>query len=140
MAKITGADKHQKRLRRMVSGETERAVLRALYATGQRIEADAEHSITEGSVSGVNHVPSAPGEPPNADTRYLDTNIQTEIVARGNQPTVHVISHAEYSAALEFGTSKMAERPFMRPAFEKHRYEVARVLSSLISRINGRPV
>lgn len=139
MAKITGADKHRKRLKRMMSAETARAVTAALYTAGQRIELDAETSITAGSVSGKNHVPSAPGQPPNADTRFLDTNIDTTVAAQ-NPPTVHVTSHAPYSAALEFGTSKMAERPFMRPATARNKDRVARDVAEAVRRVNRKPV
>lgn len=119
---IKGLDKHVKRLQNM--RKAARQVTGALYAAGQDIELDAERSITEGSVSGAGHVPSLPGQPPNADTHTLDTNIETEIKAQ-NPPTVHVTSHAPYSADLEYGTSKMAERPFMRPATEKNRKNVS---------------
>lgn len=120
-----GADAVSKRLKRLANrGEVEKAALRALYLIGQKIELTAEKSITEGSISGRGHVVSAPGSPPNADTRFLDSNIETTVAAQ-SPPTVHVTSHAPYSAALEFGTSKMAARPFMGPATNKHRGEVA---------------
>jgi HK97 gp10 family phage protein len=120
-AQIIGDDKHRKRLNGMAANSA-RDLLAALYAAGQLIEVEAEISITNGSISGKGHVPSLPGEPPNADTRHLDTNIETTIEAR-DPPTVVVTSHAAYSAALEFGTSRMAERPFMRPAVAKKRAE-----------------
>lgn len=119
---VKGLDKHVKRLQNM--RKAARQVTGALYAAGQDIELDAERSITEGSVSGAGHVPSLPGQPPNQDTGHLDTNIETTVEAQ-NPPTVHVTSHAQYSAALEYGTSKMAERPFMRPATEKNRKKVS---------------
>lgn len=119
---VKGLDKHVKRLQNM--RKAARQVTGALYTAGQDIELDAERSITEGSVSGAGHVPSLPGQPPNRDTGHLDTNIETTVEAQ-NPPTVHVTSHAEYSAALEYGTSKMAERPFMRPATEKNRKNVS---------------
>lgn len=119
---IKGLDKHVKRLQNM--RKAAKQVTGALYAAGQDIELDAERSITEGSVSGPGHIPSLPGQPPNRDTGHLDTNIETTVQAQ-NPPTVHVTSHAEYSAALEYGTSKMAERPFMRPATEKNRKNVS---------------
>lgn len=127
MAKISGARKHARRLRPIAA----RRILQGLYAAGQLIELDAERSITEGSVSGAGHVPSLPGEPPNADTRHLDTNIDTTI-ASANPPTVNVTSNASYSAALEFGTSKMEERPFMRPAAEKNQKEVTNIVTSIV--------
>ncbi|MHC5307519.1 HK97-gp10 family putative phage morphogenesis protein [Bartonella sp. LJL80] len=129
MAKIKGADRFQKRLRGM---RDMKQVVAALYAAGQDIEIEAERSITQGSVSGKGHVPSRPGQPPNADTRYLDTNIETTIEAQ-NPPTVHVTSHAPYSAALEYGTSKMAERPFLRPAVEKNRKNITEKVKEAVN-------
>lgn len=130
MAKITGTDRHRKRLGN--AQKVAQRLTRALYSAGQDIEIDAERSITSGSVSGRGHVPSLPGQPPNRDTGHLDTNIETSIVAQ-NPPTVHVTSHARYSAALEFGTSKMAERPFMRPATEKNRKNVSEKVKQAVN-------
>ncbi len=111
-----GARRHKARLRAMRGGTP--ILLQALFAAGQMIEIEAERSITEGSVSGAGHVPSLPGEPPSADTRLLDTSIETT-VENFDPPRVHVTSNAPYSAALEWGTSTMEERPFMRPATRK---------------------
>lgn len=123
MARIIGAGSHTKRLAQ-ISRETAREVAKRLYKAGQDMELDAEFSITAGSVSGKNHVPSAPGQPPNADTRHLDTNIETVLVDTYH-PKVTVTSHAEYSAALEYGTEHMAARPFMRPALEKNKKQIS---------------
>lgn len=127
---ITGGKKHAARLKRMQNSATK--IVGKLYAAGQQIELDAEFSITEGSVSGSGHVASLPGQPPNADTRFLDTNIETEVITQ-DPPTVHITSKAPYSSALEFGTSKMAERPFMRPATEKNREEVTRKVAEAVN-------
>lgn len=134
---LPGSQKHIDRLRRMRTEHT-REIVRGLYAAGQEIEIEAEISITSGSISGKGHVPSAPGQAPNADTRRLDTSIETTVVAQ-NPPTVHVTSHAPYSAALEFGTSKMAERPFMRPATAKKRGEVTRRVANAVATVIRRP-
>lgn len=123
------AKSHSDRLRRMKNTGA-KAVARALYQAGQLIELEAERSITAGSVSGKNHVVSAPGQPPNADTRFLDTNIETHLE---NEHLVTVTSKADYSAALEFGTSRMAARPFMRPATEKNRAKVGELVGVAIS-------
>lgn len=131
MARITGLKNVLQKLQRMRGSQKNAQVVAALYSIGQRIELDAEISITAGSISGKDHVPSLPGQPPNADTRHLDTNIETYIQSR-YPPTVHVESRAEYSAALEYGTSKMAERPFMRPALQKNSKEVGRAVASAV--------
>lgn len=129
MAKVSGVNRHTKRLR--AAQAAAKQVAKALYAAGTQIEIDAEHSITDGSISGKGHVPSLPGQPPNRDTGTLDTNIETTIQTQ-SPPTVHVTSHAAYSAALEFGTSKMAERPFMRPATEKNRKKVGQKVAAAV--------
>lgn len=123
------AKKHSDRLKRMAQ-RTPREVARALYSAGQLIELDAERSITSGAVSGVNHIPSNPGQPPNADTHFLDSNIETEI---GGPGLVTVTSKANYSAALEYGTSRMAARPFMRPAVERNRKKVVQMVGEAVN-------
>jgi len=112
-----------------------KTITRELYAAGQLIEADAEKSITDGAVSGAGHIPSRPGEPPNEDTGALRRSIETRIVASADVPTVHVEAGgpiAPYAVYLENGTSKMAARPFMRPATEKNRAEVVSRVSAAV--------
>ncbi len=61
------------------------------------------------------HTASAPGEPPAVDTGHLIQTIQTTI----KSPTeAEIIVPAEYAQALEFGTGRMAARPFVRPAVD----------------------
>jgi HK97 gp10 family phage protein len=114
-----------------LSGALEREVSQALFAAGELIEAEAGHSITQGSVSGKEHVTSAPGEPPNADTGVLDRNIETVQVGPFK---VEVSSNAPYSVALEFGTSKMAARPFMGPAAQATRKQVQQTIAGAVAR------
>ena len=123
------AKSHSDRLKRMAQ-RTPRQVAAALYEAGQLIELDAERSITAGSVSGANHVPSAPGQPPNADTRFLDSNIETRV---GGPGLVIVESLAPYSAALEYGTSRISPRPFMKPATERNRRKVIELVGEAVN-------
>jgi len=122
---------HQDRLRRMAR-DTAQEVVRKLYVAGQMIELDAERSITAGSVSGAGHVPSAPGQPPNRDTGLLDGSIETEIRSQ-MPPTVTVTSRAPYAAHLEYGTSRMEPRPYMRPATERNRDDVTRAVGEAVN-------
>lgn len=113
---MKGKDAHLRRLKTL-SDPTGPAnqVLRIL---AQKIRGDAHKSITTGSVSGKNHVPSAPGEPPNNDTGGLANGLIDETFPA--ELRAEVRAETEYSAPLEYGTSKMAERPFMRPARDKN--------------------
>jgi HK97 gp10 family phage protein len=92
---------------------------------GQLIRGEAIKSIQTGSKSGVmyqmynprrEHRASAPGEAPASDTGNLVSKI---IVKQKSKDITSVESNADYSAYLEYGTSKMEARPFMLPAFEK---------------------
>lgn len=125
------AKSHSDRLKRMANN-TAKNVVQALYLAGQQIELDAERSITAGSVSGAGHVPSAPGQPPNRDTGLLDGSIETQVTTQ-NPPTVTVSSRAPYAAHLEFGTSRMAPRPYMRPATERNRDDVTKLVGEAVN-------
>ena len=92
---------------------------------GQLIRTEAIKSIQTGAKSGViyqmynprrEHRASAPGQSPASDTGNLVNKI---IVKQKSSDVVSVESNANYSAFLEYGTSKMQPRPFMLPAFEK---------------------
>lgn len=120
MAKITGDDKHKRRLRKLRGARMIRPVTQAVFAAAQDLAADAALSITRGATSGKNHTPSAPGQPPNADTHVLDRNIE----ATSTGPlTAEASSNAPYAAAQEFGSESqnLPERPYMRPAAKKSR-------------------
>ena len=92
---------------------------------GQLIRTEAIKSIQTGAKSGViyqmynprrEHRASAPGQSPASDTGNLVSQI---IVKQKTRNITNVESNANYSAFLEYGTSKMQPRPFMLPAFEK---------------------
>ena len=91
----------------------------------QLIRGEAIKSIQTGAKSGVmyqmynprrEHRASAPGQAPASDTGNLVSKI---IVKQKTRNITNVESNANYSAFLEYGTSKMQARPFMLPAFEK---------------------
>lgn len=131
VAKFKGADKHSKRLRNMSA----RALVEArklVFVLADMHATEAAISITTGSVSGKNHVPSLPGEPPMNDTGLLAN--QTFAVKTGPLKAESV-SMAPYAVALEFGTSKMAERPFMRPAAKKVRKQAQKLAEAAKKRI-----
>lgn len=69
--------------------------------------------------------PSAPGEPPHTWTGRL---------RRGISSTVNKRKHAGYvksigGGVMEFGSSKMAARPFLRPTLAKLRGAIAAILT-----------
>lgn len=75
----------------------------------------AGRTYTRGSVT---HVASQPGYPPNVDTGTLRASMRW---AKAGRLTYHIMDGVEYGVMLEFGTSRMAARPFIVPAFEDWR-------------------
>lgn len=109
-----------------------RDVGKALYAGGQLLELDMVDSIVAGSVSGKGHVASLPGEPPNADTHFLDRSIETALVA---PLRVEVSVNAPYARALNDGTARIAPRPFVEPAVARKKREIVELVRGAVRKI-----
>lgn len=131
---VTGHKKILQRLQKMRGAASERRIGKALFAGAEEIAVEAQLSITNGAVSGAGHVPSAPGEPPNNDTGTLAGNIEAIKVS---STEAQVRSSAAHSKPLEFGTSKMAERPFMRPAADRKRKRVRGLIAAAVEASKG---
>lgn len=113
---------------KLLPREKIRDVGKALFVAGDMIKAEAQVSITTGAVSGANHVPSRPGEPPNEDTGDLRRSIK---VVQTGPLSVRVVAGgdgAPYAPFLEFGTSRMLARPFMGPAARKRKDEAVAIV------------
>lgn len=104
-----------------------------IYTLADMHATEAAISITTGAVSGKNHVASKPGEPPNADTHFLDRSIHVE---KTGPLTANSVADAPYAARLEFGDDEIAERPFMRPAATKIKKAVDKLAKEGIRRVN----
>jgi HK97 gp10 family phage protein len=132
MVKVRGKSRVFLNLKRYSGPETVALIGKGLLKMGGIVENHAKGSIMAGSVSGKGHVPSKPGEPPNNDTRVLHDNIE---VVQASPLRVIVSSNAPYAAALEFGTSKMAARPYFRPAMQETEAERTEVLAEVRRRL-----
>lgn len=71
---------------------------------------------------GVTHTASAPGSPPAIDTGKLMNGIYVKPMGRMRKAIS--TGDTEYAAALEYGTSRIAPRPFMRPMALKLEREI----------------
>lgn len=90
----------------------------SLAAIGEDIRHTAAESIIDGGIPSPNHIPSNPGEPPNADTHLLDQSIRADPVQNHR---VEISANTDYARGLELGTSRVEPRPYMRPALAKNR-------------------
>lgn len=68
------------------------------------------------------HYASRPGNPPNTDTGRLVGSIEFDYDQDTN--SAQVGTNLDYGAWLEFGTSTIAARPWLKPAFDKHKKEI----------------
>jgi HK97 gp10 family phage protein len=107
---------------------------------GQLIRGEAIKSIQAGGKSGIvyqkynprrEHRASAPGQAPASDTGNLVSKIT---VKQKSKDIVNVESNANYSAYLEYGTSRMQPRPFMLPAFEKSKKPIINAVFNRVKR------
>lgn len=135
MAKIAGATQFTAKLRNN-SVAAAQFIDSAVFELANRVQVDAQTSITDGAVSGAGHIPSAPGMPPNNDSGVLENNIETLRGSESGSIKYLVSSNAPYASALEFGTSRMQARPYMRPALEKNRERIAKRLAAAIDQAN----
>lgn len=80
-------------------------------------------------VPGTNktYTASAPGEPPAQRLGELRQSISSQVQGEGKQVIGMVGSNKIYAPMLEFGTRKMAPRPWLRPTFEKMQKRVEEI-------------
>lgn len=129
---MKGREAHRQRLKKLSGPDVVKAAGRVLYVGADMIRSEAFRSISAGSVSGKGHVPSSPGEPPNRDTGVLQAHLRAALVA---PLEAQVTSEAPYSAALEFGSSKMEARPFLRPSRDAKAPEIQRLFETEIDKL-----
>lgn len=128
---VEGAKKIAEQLRKR-GEEYDKQVRKIINAGALAIHADAVESVQRGPKTGHtygNHQASAPGEPPATDKGDLVRGIT--IVTEPDGKEASIVSKADYSWSLEFGTTNMEPRPFMQPALDKNIPEITRQLQNL---------
>ena len=113
------------RLRRIEKAEGT-ALSDAIGVAAELVRTEAVRSIQRGSRSGITykrgsvfHRASAPGEQPKTDTGSLVSSIFSSLRKDRSRPVAFVGSDIVYAKHLEFGTRRMAARPWLQPAFDR---------------------
>jgi len=120
---------------RVVLGRYEKQVKQIIAKGANDVRNTAVKNINAHGSSGRtygSHTASAPNNYPNTDTGYLANNIHVVIEPDGLGADIE--SRANYSEHLEFGTSKMAPRPFMQPSLEENRRKIKQAYARLKAR------
>lgn len=125
--------------------EVKRAVLQTMQGGTQIVLNDANRSIADGDKTGriyrrrgIEHQASAPGEPPATDTGELIASGRAGAELNGDVVQGVVEYRAPYAVHLEYGTRKMAARPFLNPAIERNRARIAELLRQALATATAR--
>lgn len=144
--KIDGLDALKAKLNAM-PGEVEKAVQDGLMAVALIARADAQRRILNGPKTGRiykrgkkgTHQASAPGEAPAADTGALARNENILAEAVPGQIAVNLVARMPYAVHLEYGTVRMAARPFMRPAADVASAQGSKIILGYVQKVSGNP-
>lgn len=89
------------------------------------------------------HHPSLPGNPPARDSGNLSNSIRYEVHSEGSEIYGVVGStqkDPDYAVFTEYGTNKMAPRPWLRPAMQKNnewiRKSIANAVANTLKGVN----
>lgn len=138
--KLRGKDKLMARLNKLpkaaekeIGNELERGV-GVMYSKAVR---EIQRNSGNGKTyvrGGRTHTSSAPNEFPNTDTGQLISSLMYK--RKGLKAWFG--SALDYARYLEFGTSTMAQRPWLRPTFKDKRREIEKRINDAIKRaVNG---
>lgn len=116
-------------LRKMaaIPAKADKAIAPVLESIAQTIRNNAVTSIQAGA-SGAPYTryspkrsgrASAPGQPPHTDTGNLVSHIQVKTTSARSVEVGIIGNRAPYGKWLEYGTSNIAPRPWLRPAYKK---------------------
>jgi HK97 gp10 family phage protein len=133
---VIKVDIHEIKINPVDLDKFKKGVEDGLMALALMAQGEAQKSILRGPKSGrlykrgkKFHQASAPGQAPANDFGFLANNIKAEMT---NELTASTFSLAPYSVHLEYGTRKMAARPFLRPAGEKVKAQAEGVLNAYV--------
>jgi phage gpG-like protein len=109
----------------------ESAALLAMKAVIKKIETDIKKDI---NIRGT--IPSLPGEPPHKVTGNLYSNVYSRAEKTGNMTITGIIGDtAEYAAYLEYGTSRMAPRPYFRINIDRNTQMFENLMKGILGKI-----
>ncbi len=133
---VRGSEQLRRNLARLAGAERRRAQQDGLEAGIRVVETHVKVNLSQqgsGEIyrrGNVEHQASAPGEPPAVDTGNLRSSVMVDDVTP-TQATLGV--HSDYGEYLEFGTSRMEARPYVRPAIDEHEGEIVHAVEATVA-------
>ena len=133
--RISNLRAFNRKLGQTLDSEVVHAAKGRMQSSVQLVRKTAVESIQRGVKTGETykkynpkrtHTASAAGQPPATDTGFLVQNITTDVRSQGTKVIGEIIASTPYAKALEFGTRKMAARPYLNPALRKNKKKIQR--------------
>lgn len=115
------------------------AFVQGIYEAGQHVAGEAKELVQRGAKTGRiyrktnpnrTHQASAPGQPPASDTGTLANSIGVERLP----DRAEISAVTPYALPLEWGTRRMAPRPFMTRALGDNRDTIRRIVQTYVRR------
>lgn len=129
---------------RGIQTEEGKAIAKACLLVQREIQTSMTNTPTNSDISyytnnkNIPHHPSLPYNPPAVDTGTLRRSISIEVDEENLKGKVgSVVNNPPYGAYLEFaeyGSSKMLPRPWLKPALEKTKTEVQKIMREAAKR------
>lgn len=123
-----------------ILGKVRHAAMRGVIDGTESVIEEGNSMIMDGQKTGrmyrrrgVEHQASAPGEAPASDTGRLVQSARSEYEPA--DLSGEAIWSTDYAEALEFGTSKMAPRPYARPALANKKDEITAGINGEIAAV-----
>ena len=87
-----------------------------------KVSTDVKKSLNIKESDEIGYIPSLPFTPPNKRTGHLYQSVYNKINKLGAMIIQGLVGdNAEYGVHLEYGTSKMPPRPYLRPVVESNK-------------------
>ncbi|QPA31625.1 HK97-gp10 family putative phage morphogenesis protein [Thermaerobacillus caldiproteolyticus] len=103
----------------------------------EQVGSEAERVKKDALLAGAEVVQQAASEKAPRDTGKLAENIVISDIKEDGTVDIGPDRDRFYGLFLEFGTSKMAARPFLQPAFEENKEQVQQKMADVIRREMG---
>ena len=130
-----GIDELIRRVNSMADPAQARATRRRMLRAGIRVIERHTKNLMTGTrsgraytIGGKTHIASAPGEPPAVDTGNLKNSLR---VLEVTDDYASFGTSVDYAADLEFGSRRIAARPFLRPAAENSVGDVTAAMTAV---------
>lgn len=135
MSGVVNKDAFFRRLERRLGREFVQKLAGACFAAGNEVKNEADMLISQPGTGRRygRHIASSPGEPPASDTGRLKSSIVVRVEpdpdGAGYKGVVAVAT--KYAKWLEYGTVKMAPRPFLRRALANRREAIGKIFRKI---------